>query len=77
MTGGCDVVLAMERHGREPWVDGIDCSQTVGWFTSMFPCVLHVPEGDLADQCRAIKDDVRSIPDQGFGYGGVEIPVFG
>ncbi|RSL97591.1 hypothetical protein CEP52_010823 [Fusarium oligoseptatum] len=63
--------LFNEGHGREPWDDTIDLSQTVGWFTSL--CPVHVPRRDfdpedIIDGVRKIKDVRRSIPSNGRPY---------
>ncbi|KAM3515511.1 hypothetical protein MY11210_000884 [Beauveria gryllotalpidicola] len=57
-----------EGHGREPWSDAIDLSNTVGWFTTMTP--IHVPVGtsDIVDVLKKTKDLRRSIPERGFAY---------
>ncbi|EGX96627.1 non-ribosomal peptide synthase, putative [Cordyceps militaris CM01] len=57
-----------EGHGREPWSDAIDLSNTVGWFTTMTP--IHVPVGtsDVVDVLKRTKDLRRSIPERGFAY---------
>ncbi|PQK16638.1 hypothetical protein BB8028_0006g09570 [Beauveria bassiana] len=57
-----------EGHGREPWSDAIDLSNTVGWFTTMTP--IHVPVGtsDIVEVLKKTKDLRRSIPGRGFAY---------
>ena len=62
--------VSVEGHGREPIVDGVDVSRTVGWFTSLYPVLLET-EPDLAwgDLLKSIKEQVRAIPDKGIGYG--------
>jgi amino acid adenylation domain-containing protein/non-ribosomal peptide synthase protein (TIGR01720 family) len=58
-----------EGHGRESW-DGsrIDVTETVGWFTTMYP--LHVlPLGnDLTGTVQQLKDQRRSLPRKGWSY---------
>lgn len=55
-----------ETHGREPWDDDIDLSQTVGWFTTMFPVQLQdTGRSDLLETIRRTKDCIRS-----FEHGG-------
>ncbi len=53
-------------------------SRTVGWFTSIFPVALDVPGNDeprlptapeLARLGEVGRRQLRSIPDNGFGYG--------
>jgi amino acid adenylation domain-containing protein/non-ribosomal peptide synthase protein (TIGR01720 family) len=74
------VLVRLEGHGREEEVvPGADLSRTVGWFTSMFPVRLHVPESDLDEAfaggpaagraVKAVKEQLRAIPDRGIGYG--------
>jgi amino acid adenylation domain-containing protein/non-ribosomal peptide synthase protein (TIGR01720 family) len=63
--------LFNEGHGREPWDQTIDLSQTVGWFTSL--CPVHVSRqsldhGDEIDHVRRVKDVRRSIPSNGRPY---------
>ncbi len=63
------VKLDLEGHGREQLSDQLDISQTVGWFTSMFPLVLHNPGGTLSDVIQAVKEQYAQIPQQGIGFG--------
>lgn len=63
--------LFNEGHGREPWDDTIDLSQTVGWFTSVSP--IHVSRHnvypvDIIDCVRKVKDMRRSVPSNGRPY---------
>ena len=70
VRGMARVVVQLEGHGREDVVDGIDVSRTVGWFTSVYPfaLVLH-GDRDLGYQIKAIKEDLRAVPNRGLGYG--------
>ncbi|KAJ1976379.1 hypothetical protein H4R33_006450 [Dimargaris cristalligena] len=36
------VTFCMEGHSREPWLSDQDITQTVGWFTALYPLVLWV-----------------------------------
>jgi non-ribosomal peptide synthase protein (TIGR01720 family) len=59
----------LEGHGRED-VGSVDVSRTVGWFTSLFPAVLDPGSaGGPGDALKAIKEQVRSLPDRGVSYG--------
>ncbi|RKG72301.1 non-ribosomal peptide synthetase, partial [Corallococcus terminator] len=41
-----------------------------GWFTSLYPVVLEVPEaGTSGDALRAVRDTLRQVPGKGVGYG--------
>ncbi|MCB0165297.1 MAG: amino acid adenylation domain-containing protein [Anaerolineae bacterium] len=66
------VLIDLEGHGREELFEGIDLSRTVGWFTSIFPIVLHL-EPDEQNQpgkvIKSIKEQIRAIPNRGVGYG--------
>ncbi|RDW67211.1 Nonribosomal peptide synthetase 8 [Aspergillus mulundensis] len=62
-----------EGHGRQPIMDGplsdVDLSDTVGWFTTIFP--LFVPAGPCSnalDTVRRVKDQRRQLPAGGWSY---------
>ncbi|EFY90995.1 peptide synthetase [Metarhizium acridum CQMa 102] len=58
-----------ESHGRESWTDEIDISETVGWFTTMFPlCTSAGFEDDIVEFTRQIKDNRHAIPANGRPY---------
>ncbi|MHC6226524.1 amino acid adenylation domain-containing protein [Pseudomonas sp. X10] len=61
-------LIALEGHGREDLFDNIDLTRTVGWFTSLFPVRL-TPAADLDASIKAIKEQLRAIPDKGIGFG--------
>ena len=72
------VSFNLEGHGREDVVSGVDLSRSVGWFTSLFPVTLNLPEiEDLnhltAEEYKAciqsIKEQIRQIPGKGLSYG--------
>ncbi len=73
------VLIDLEGHGREGIFDGVDLSRTVGFFTTIFPVRLHPGPLDLEEAWAAgdalgralktIKEQLRSIPDNGIGYG--------
>lgn len=65
-----NVVFNLEGHGREDCVPKVDVSRTVGWFTSIFPVKLTLPkENSLGAVIKAVKEQLRSIPDKGLSYG--------
>ena len=69
-TDRAEVAVAVEGHGREPIFDDIDLSRTVGWFTSIFPLALRLPEADDPGAgLRALADQIAALPDGGVGYG--------
>ena len=64
------LTLDLENHGREELFDDIDLSRTVGWFTCIFPVALTlVSTYDCVTNVRAVKEEIRSIPNGGLGYG--------
>ncbi|OLU26324.1 non-ribosomal peptide synthetase [Pseudomonas sp. PA15(2017)] len=67
-SGGESVWVQMEGHGREDLFEDIDLTRTVGWFTSLYPVKL-TPAAQLPDSLKAIKEQLRSVPDKGLGYG--------
>ena len=57
-------------HGREQIIQDIDISRTVGWFTSLYPVVLHAHPGkEISDYIKTTKEGLRQIPHKGIGYG--------
>ncbi|MET0399229.1 MAG: amino acid adenylation domain-containing protein [Longimicrobiaceae bacterium] len=70
-TGQRRIRVDMEGHGREDeTVGGVDVSRTVGWFTTVYPTVLELPEGDdPGTALKAVKEQLRAVPGHGIGYG--------
>jgi non-ribosomal peptide synthase protein (TIGR01720 family) len=59
----------LEGHGRVDPTDGcLDVSRTVGWFTALFPVLLHARE-TVAETTDGVKAMLRAVPDGGAGYG--------
>lgn len=64
------LLIALESHGREEVLKGVDISRTVGWFTALYPVLFDTGEvKDLSEIIRIVKDTLRSIPQNGIGYG--------
>ncbi|WP_440055080.1 amino acid adenylation domain-containing protein [Pseudoalteromonas sp. T1lg65] len=62
--------VELEGHGREELFDTLDITETVGWFTSLYPLVLDCTEASsTGDVLKAIKEQYRAIPNHGIGYG--------
>ncbi|GAA1418182.1 hypothetical protein GCM10009601_13380 [Streptomyces thermospinosisporus] len=68
---GHPVTIALEGHGREELFDDVDLSRTVGWFTTIHPVTLHVPEGDWGQALKSVKEQLRAVPGRGIGYGAL------
>ncbi|AKA23541.1 non-ribosomal peptide synthase/polyketide synthase [Pseudomonas chlororaphis] len=69
-SGHASTLIRLEGHGREELFDDIDLTRTVGWFTSIYPVQL-VPAPTLAGSLKAIKEQLRAIPDKGLGFGAL------
>lgn len=63
------VELELEGHGRDERMDGVDVSRTVGWFTAMYPVLLHIDQTELPKQLLSLKEQLRQIPNNGVNYG--------
>jgi non-ribosomal peptide synthase protein (TIGR01720 family) len=69
-TGEARLLVDLEAHGREQIVEGLDLSRTVGWFTSIFPVFLTAKAAGVpGNALKSIKEQLRSIPNRGIGYG--------
>ncbi|WP_218618665.1 non-ribosomal peptide synthetase [Paenibacillus sp. P3E] len=68
-TNRDNVVIELEGHGREEANSQLNLSKTVGWFTTIYPVVLYVPNGKDIEKILSIKDQLRNVPNKGLGYG--------
>ena len=69
-TGNTQVLIDLEGHGREEIFEEFDLSLTVGWFTSLFPVLLQIPENNnIASVIKSIKEQLRAIPNRRIGFG--------
>ncbi|WP_281560272.1 non-ribosomal peptide synthetase [Thalassomonas sp. RHCl1] len=70
-NGQAALQLDLEGHGRESLTEQLDLSQTVGWFTSLYPLRLNDGhgEGNLGQLAAKVKQAYREIPHHGIGYG--------
>ncbi|WCM49880.1 amino acid adenylation domain-containing protein [Pseudomonas sp. WJP1] len=69
-SGQGSTLIQLEGHGREDLFDDVDLTRSVGWFTSLFPVNLK-PAADLGASIKSIKEQLRSVPDKGLGYGAL------
>ncbi|MCI0491095.1 MAG: condensation domain-containing protein [Blastocatellia bacterium] len=69
-TGRDLLLLDLEGHGREALFEDVDLSRTVGWFTTIFPVLIDLREtSEPGDALKSVKEQLRSIPNRGMGYG--------
>ncbi|MFE2696739.1 non-ribosomal peptide synthase/polyketide synthase [Streptomyces mirabilis] len=77
-TGREEVRLDLEGHGREDVLDDVDLSRTVGWFTTVHPVALQVPEPadhgparDWRTLVKSVRRQLRAVPGNGLGFGAL------
>ncbi len=69
-SGDSTIKLDKEGHGREGAVEDVTIYRTLGWFTSFYPLNLTLPDDQGTGQIiRAVKEQIRAIPNRGFGFG--------
>ncbi|HEX9981849.1 MAG TPA: amino acid adenylation domain-containing protein, partial [Thermoanaerobaculia bacterium] len=68
-TESAGLRIALEGHGREALFEQLDTTQTVGWFTTVFPLTLHSASDDVDDVIKSVKEQYRALPNHGIGYG--------
>ena len=70
LTGRRDILLDIERHGRDPVFDDVDLSRTVGWMTSLHPAYLQLPHDGSTEEVTVatVTRQLRSIPHHGSNY---------
>jgi non-ribosomal peptide synthase protein (TIGR01720 family) len=69
-TGRRDLLLTLERHGREGIDPQLDAAHTVGWFTSLFPVTLRLGDADdPGANLVQIKKQLSRVSQHGIGYG--------
>ncbi|API91262.1 MULTISPECIES: non-ribosomal peptide synthetase [unclassified Virgibacillus] len=63
--------LDLEGHGRESIGTNIDVSETIGWFTSIFPVLLQTRKKreDISETINNVHNTLRKIPHRGLSYG--------
>ena len=67
---GNKLLVGLEGHGREDISADIDTSRTVGWFTNLYPVQFAISDNNNIDTLiKTVKEELRSIPDKGLGYG--------
>ncbi|EXJ85586.1 hypothetical protein A1O1_05951 [Capronia coronata CBS 617.96] len=58
-----------EGHGRESWHSQIDITETVGWFTTMFPLFVTSDKSPaIINTVRQVKDQRQQLPRNGWSY---------
>jgi non-ribosomal peptide synthase protein (TIGR01720 family) len=66
------VLIDLEGHGREDIFAEMDLSQSVGWFTTIYPVLLTVDPADPVETTIAsVRRQLRTIPRRGIAYGAL------
>jgi non-ribosomal peptide synthase protein (TIGR01720 family) len=69
VLGASRVAVQLEGHGRDGWGAALDVSRTVGWFTSLYPCVLTFQPSEKALAAVArVSETLAALPDSGATY---------
>lgn len=68
-TGESLLFVELEGHGRKEIFADVDLSRTIGWFTTHYPVWLEWQGSDLGNSLKAVKEQLRSLPNRGFDYG--------
>ncbi|MBW4490245.1 MAG: amino acid adenylation domain-containing protein [Trichocoleus desertorum ATA4-8-CV12] len=68
-TGQSALWLDLEGHGREELFEELSLSRTVGWFTAIFPRLLHYKSQNALSLLKSIQTQLRQVPNNGIGYG--------
>jgi non-ribosomal peptide synthase protein (TIGR01720 family) len=68
LGGTCQAVLC-ESHGRDMPIADLDVSRTVGWFTSVFPVLLDIPNAaSLGERLLAAKVQLGAFSRHAWSY---------
>lgn len=71
-SGRYHVVTGLEGHGRDGFGCDLNVSDTVGWFTSLYPVALQANDlSDVAHVIASVKERLRAIPDKGMAFGAL------
>ncbi|MFE6775104.1 non-ribosomal peptide synthase/polyketide synthase [Streptomyces sp. NPDC057702] len=77
-TGDDEVSVDLEGHGREELLEDVDLSRTVGWFTTIHPVRLRVPDAahrgpdrDWRALVKSVRRQLRAVPGNGIGFGAL------
>ncbi|MFM1623280.1 amino acid adenylation domain-containing protein [Streptococcus mutans] len=64
------LAVMLESHGRYDLENNSKFSQSVGWYTSLYPCDFSL-ENSKNNSCfiREVKEQYRDLPNLGIGYG--------
>lgn len=68
-AGITQIRIDLEGHGREDLSEDMDLSQTMGWFTSIYPVLLQSECKTPEELIINLKESLRQVPNQGIYFG--------
>jgi fengycin family lipopeptide synthetase B len=69
-TGAETLLLDLEAHGRDTFIEDADLSRTVGWFTALYPMLLQARSTWNWDSIlKGIRGGLQQLPNAGLRYG--------
>ena len=71
VTGTDENYILLEGHGRENISRDLDITNTMGWFTSLYPVCLNAKGKNNREVLIRVKDYLKQIPNEGIGYGAL------
>lgn len=63
------ILLSLETHGREELFNQVDISNTIGWFTNLFPALINSKKLDLDEYVQDIDIQLNKIASKSLTYG--------
>lgn len=70
ITGHSSYRFDVEHHGREPFAVGLDVTRTVGWFTSIYPVEIKLPDKlDTTSVLESTRQQLEKTSEHGFEFG--------
>ena len=62
------ISIQMESYGRENDYSKLNVSETIGWFTSIYPVEIAIAGDDYGKQIVEVKDRMNQVQNHGIGY---------
>ena len=72
-TDEAELALTLEGHGREGLAEGPPIERTVGWFTSLYPVLLPIGQGNARETLHAVRAELARLPQNGSSF----LPLMG
>ena len=70
LTGNSKLLIDLEGHGRDDLFEDADISNTIGWFTSIYPVLLEAQQSeDIPSVIKSVKETLNSISPEGINFG--------